>query len=276
MIVDAHQHFWSLGAPYFDWPTPDLAAIYRDYDPADLDALIRPADVDKTILVQVAPRTEETTVFLDLAARTDFVAGVVGWVDLDGDADRETLQRFAVHPKFRGVRPMLQAIPDVDWILRPGLEPMLAEVQRLGLTFDALVKPPHLDALTTFIDRHPNLAVVVDHGAKPEIARGREGFDVWAPKITAIAERPQVHCKLSGLLTEAGTRTGAEDLRPFVEHLVACFEPRRLMWGSDWPVVELAAPYGGWLDQAKALVARLSRDEQACILGGTARRFYRI
>jgi L-fuconolactonase len=164
----------------------------------------------------------------------------------------------------------------VDWILRPGLETMLAEVQRLGLTFDALVKPPHLDALAAFIDRHPNLPVVVDHGAKPEIARGREGFDAWAPKIAAIAERPQVHCKLSGLLTEAGTRTGAEDLRPFVEHLVACFGPRRLMWGSDWPVVELAAPYEGWLDQAKSLVARLSGDEQAFILGETARRFYRI
>jgi L-fuconolactonase len=171
---------------------------------------------------------------------------------------------------------MLQSIPDVEWMLRPELREMLAEVQRLSLSFDALVKPPHLDALAVFVDRYPDLAVVVDHGAKPEIARGRDGFDAWAPKIAAVAERPHVFCKLSGLLTEAGERTGTEDLRPFVDHLLACFGPARLMWGSDWPVVELAAPYAGWLDQARGLIAGLSEAERTCILGGTARTFYRL
>jgi len=169
---------------------------------------------------------------------------------------------------------MIQSIPDVNWMLRPGLQPSLTAVERLGLTFDALVKPPHLEALVAFVDRYPNLPVVVDHGAKPEIAKGRDGFDAWADRIAAVAERPQVFCKLSGLLTEAGERTGVDDLRPFVDHLIDVFGPQRLMWGSDWPVVELAAPYSDWLAQARVFVARLSETEQKLILGDVARMFY--
>ena len=275
-IVDSHQHFWSLSAPWFDWPTPDLTPIYRDYAPSDLRSRIEAAGVSETVIVQVAPNLEDTAFILDIAEGTDFVAGVVSWTDLEQPAHLASLERFAGNPKFRGIRPMIQSIPDVDWMLRPGLQPSLAAVERMGLTFDALVKPPHLDALVAFVDRYPNLPVVVDHGAKPEIARGREGFEAWAPGIAAVARRPQVFCKLSGLLTEAGERTGARDLRPFVEHLIEVFGPQRLMWGSDWPVVELAAPYSGWLDQARELVAHLSESERALILGDVARSFYRL
>lgn len=274
MVVDSHQHFWSLDAPWFDWPTPDLAGIHKDFGPADLGALIRPAGVARTILVQVAPRADETESLLATAARTDFVAGVVGWVDLEASSGLADLERFAADPKFRGIRPMLQSIPDVEWMLRPALRAPLALAQRLGLRFDALVKPPHLTALAAFLDRYPDLPVVVDHGAKPEIARGRAGFDAWAPAIADVARRPQVFCKLSGLLTEAGERTATGDLRPFVDHLIASFGAERLMWGSDWPVVELVAPYSGWLSQARDLVRHLSDAEQALVLGGTARRFY--
>jgi L-fuconolactonase len=276
MIVDSHQHFWSLSSPWFDWPTPDLKAIHRDYGPSDLKTLIEPASVTKTVLVQVAPSLAETRAILDMAEGTDFVGAVVGWVDLEQDAHVADLERFAEHPKFRGIRPMIQSIPDVEWMLRRSLGPCLAAIERLGLTFDALVKPPHLDALVIFADRYPNLPVVVDHGAKPEIAKGRDGFDAWAPKIAAVAERPQVRCKLSGLLTEAGARTSREDLLPFIDHLVECFSPERLMWGSDWPVVELAAPYSSWLDLSRASIARLSESEQRLILGGVASGFYRL
>lgn len=275
-IVDSHQHFWSLGTPWFDWPTPDLKPIYRDYAPADLRPHIEAAGVSRTVIVQAAPNREETDFILGLANETDFVAGVVGWIDLEQPAHLADLERFASNPKFRGVRPMIQSIPDVDWMLRPTLQPSLAEVERRGLTFDALVKPPHLDALLAFVDRYPNLPVVVDHGAKPEIFRGRDGFDAWAGKIAAVAERPHVFCKLSGLLTEAGERTRPEDLRPFVDHLIDIFGPQRLMWGSDWPVVELAAPYSDWLSQVRGFIARLSDSEQTLILGDVARRFYRL
>jgi L-fuconolactonase len=275
-VVDSHQHFWTLASPWFDWPTPDLEAIHRDFGPADLSPLLAAGGVSNTVIVQAAPHRDETRDLLRMAERAPFVAGVVGWIDLERASHRSDLEQFAGHPKFRGIRPMIQSIPDPAWMLRPGLAQSLAAVERLGLTFDALVKPPHLDALTAFVDRYPNLPVVVDHGAKPEIAKGRDGFEAWAPKMAALAERPQVFCKLSGLLTEAGSRTGWDDLRPFVDHLLAAFGPQRLMWGSDWPVVELAAPYGTWLAYVRRYVARLSPDEQDAILGAVACRFYRL
>jgi L-fuconolactonase len=275
-VVDSHQHFWSLRTPWFDWPTPDLKPIYRDYTPANLLPEIEDAGVSKTVLVQAAPYLAETNFILDIALKTEFVAGVVGWIDLEQPEHLADLERFADHSKFCGIRPMIQSIPDVNWMLRPSLQPSLAVVERLGLTFDALVRPPHLDALVAFIDRYPNLPVVIDHGAKPEIAKGREGFDVWADRIAMVAERPHVICKLSGLLTEAGERTGADDLLPFVDHLIGTFGPQRLMWGSDWPVVELASPYSAWLDQVRAFVARLSESEQKLILGDVARNFYHL
>jgi L-fuconolactonase len=275
-VVDSHQHFWALDTPWFNWPTPDLAAIYKDFGPADLSPLITSAGVSKTVIVQAAPNLPETRALLDIASRTPFVAAVVGWIDLENAADIADLERFAKHPKFRGIRPMIQSIPDPEWMLRPTLAPSLGAVEQLGLTFDALVKPVHLPALTAFVDRYPNLPVVVDHGAKPEIFRGTEGFDAWAPGIAALAQRPQVFCKLSGLLPEAGSRIRWEDLLPFVEHLMTAFGPRRLMWGSDWPVVELAAPYGTWFDYVKRYVSHLSPDEQDLVLGGTACDFYRL
>jgi L-fuconolactonase len=275
-IVDAHQHFWSLNEPWFDWPTPDLAPIYRDYAPADLWPRINAAGVSKTVLVQVAPCLAETESILKLARSTVFVAGVVGWIDLEKPDHLPTLEGFADDPKFCGVRPMIQSIPDVNWMLRPSLRPSLSMVERLGLTFDALVKPPHLEALAQFVDLYPNLPVVINHGAKPEIAKGREGFDFWANRIAALAERPHMFCKLSGLLTEAGERTHPEHLVPFVDHLIDVFGPQRLMWGSDWPVVELAAPYSVWFDQVSGFISRLSESEQKLILGEVARTFYRL
>lgn len=276
MRIDAHQHFWSLTEPWFEWPTPNLERIHRDYAPSDLSPLLERGGIDGTVLVQVAARTDETDNLLRTAERTDFVRAVVGWVDLEGVDATADLERFKSHPKFRGIRPMIQAIADADWMLRPTLEPALKSVQRFGLTFDALVKPPHLGALVAFADRYPNLPIVADHGAKPEIALGRDGFERWAPRIGALAQRPNVCCKLSGLLTEAGARTNSSDLAPFIDHLLDVFGPDRLMWGSDWPVVELTAPYGSWLDMARAHLSGLSPDEQAAIFGGAARSFYRL
>lgn len=276
VVVDSHQHFWNRAAPWFDWPTPDLAAIYRDFGPENLSPLLQGSGVSQTVLVQVAPNPSETAHLLELSERATFVAAVVGWIDLEQETGLADLERFAGLPKFRGIRPMIQSIPDPEWMLSPSLAPCLATVQRLGLSFDALVKPPHLAALAAFVDCYPNLPVVVDHGAKPEIAKGREGFSAWARSIASVAERPHVFCKLSGLLTEAGSRTAWDDLRPFVEHLLDVFGPHRLMWGSDWPVVELAAPYGTWLDYVKRYISTLSADEQDRILGGTARDFYRL
>ena len=220
VTVDLHQHFWSLADPFFCWPTPDLGSIYKDFGPNELRPHLEAADVSCTVLVQVAPVTAETDRLLDIASGTDFVGGVVGWIDLEEDECIEDLERLSANGKFVGIRPMLQSIPDPSWMLQPSLSAGLGALEHLGLTFDALVQPRHLDALCAFADRYAGLRIVVDHGAKPAIRDGKTGFDVWAPKIAMLAKRSNVWCKLSGLLTEAGSRKGPRDLSPYLDHLL--------------------------------------------------------
>jgi L-fuconolactonase len=169
---------------------------------------------------------------------------------------------------------MIQDIPDPAWMLDPSLAPAIASNERLDLRFDALLKPVHLPAFREFVRRYPNLPIVVDHGAKPEIRAGRHG--AWAEAMSEIARHERIHCKLSGLVTEARSDWQTSDLRPYVDHLLACFGPARLMWGSDWPVVNLAGGYDRWIEAAAACLAGLSADEQQQIFGGTAARFYGI
>ena len=273
-VIDSHQHFWTLADPWFEWPTPDLGPIHKDFGPDELAPLLAASRVDHTMLVQVAPVVAETRGLLAIADSTGFVAGVVGWVDLESLGGVADLEGFSTRRKFVGIRPMIQSIPDPDWMLRPQLAPALAAVERLGLTFDALVRPRHLRALCSFVDRYPHLRVVVDHGAKPAIAEGRAGFKAWEDGIKSLAERPQVYCKLSGLLTEAGDRGSNEDLAPFIDHLLETFGPERLMWGSDWPVVELVDSYGAWFDLARSHLAGLSKRERDLIFGEVAQHFY--
>jgi L-fuconolactonase len=275
-VIDSHQHFWSMADPWFEWPTPDLGAIYKDFGPDQLAPLLGASRVDRTVLVQVAPVIAETHRLLDIADSTGFVAGVVGWVDLESQVSPADLENLSTRRKFVGIRPMIQSISDLDWMLRPQLAPALAAVARLGLTFDALVRLQHLRRLCSFADRYPNLRIVVDHGAKPAIDKSRTGFEAWADSIKSLAERPQVYCKLSGLLTEAGDRGSADDLAPFIDHLLEVFGPERLMWGSDWPVVELAGSYGTWFDLARSHLAFLSKREQDSIFGKVAQEFYRL
>jgi L-fuconolactonase len=200
------------------------------------------------------------------------VRAVVGWVDLQSDRAIATLVRLAHDPLFKSVRPMLQDLDDCEWILRPEVQPALAVLPHLDLRFDALVKPPHLPALMHVLDRHPRLAVVIDHGAKPQIATRQ--WEPWAREIATIAQHHGVYCKLSGLITEAEGRWTTDSLEPYVDHLLDCFGADRLMWGSDWPVVNLAGSYERWLDATDTLLARLSEVDREKILGGNARRFY--
>ena len=239
MRIDAHQHFWRVDRGDYRWLTAaDHPLICRDFGPDDLRPLLAEAGVDRTILVQAAPTVEETRFLLDIAADTDFVAGVVGWVDLEAPDATATIEALVARGGLLGLRPMLQDLPDDDWILRPSLSPALDAMAAAGLRFDALVKPRHLSALIRFLDRRPDLPVVIDHGAKPDIA-GAE-LRSWASAIHDIARTTQTRCKLSGLVTEAGGGWTAETLKPFVDVLLEAFGPTRLMWGSDWPVVNEA------------------------------------
>ncbi len=271
-MIDAHQHFWRLDRGDYGWLTPDLAELYRDFEPEHLAPLLQGAGIARTIAVQAAPTVAETRHLLALAATNPWVAGVVGWVALDAPDAPDALAALSGEGPLVGVRPMIQDLPDDDWMLGPSLAPGLAALAQLGLRFDALVLPRHLSNLLRLLEQHPELSVVIDHGAKPDIAAG--AFDDWARDIARIARDTGAVCKLSGLVTEAGADWCMERLRPYVDHLLACFGPDRLLWGSDWPVVNLAGGFARWREASLELLAPLTEAERRGILGDNAARFY--
>jgi L-fuconolactonase len=183
-----------------------------------------------------------------------------------------TLTHLARNPLFKAVRPMLQDISDPAWILGADVGRALAALPRLGVRFEALVKPAQLPALLTMLDRNPDLAVVIDHAAKPDIANGM--LEPWTRHMRAIAGNPRVRCKLSGLVTEAGPGWTIDVLRPYVDFLAETFGPQRLIWGSDWPVVNLAGTYQSWYAATVALTSGWTAEDRAALMGGAARRFY--
>ena len=271
--VDAHHHIWRLDRGDYGWLTPALAPIYRDFTLDDLRPLIARAKVEATVLVQAAPAVAETEFLLHVAHASDgLVRGVVGWVDLAAPDAAATLARLARDPLLKSIRPMLQDIADTEWILRPDVEHGIAAIEELGLRFDALVKPPHLPALLRMAERHPDLPIVVDHGGKPAIVN--RDWEPWASDIAELADHPQVMCKLSGLATEAAAAWTPHTLARYVDHLLACFGSKRLLWGSDWPVVNLAGGYHRWLRAAEQLLARLPEADRNAVFGDSARRFY--
>ena len=272
MRIDAHHHVWSLARGDYGWLTPALAPIHRDFSLSDLAPHLAAADIEGTILVQAAPTEAETMFLLDIAAKARVVQGVVGWTDFDAADGGERIDALAAHKLLVGLRPMVQDIPDDDWLLRPALAPPLAAMARNGLVFDALVLPRHLPRLLRVVDDHPELQFVLDHCAKPRLVTGE--LAIWQGDIASLAERPNIVCKLSGLATEAVPDWQIADLRKAVDHVIACFGPHRLLWGSDWPVVNLAGGYGKWFGAAKAMLAGLSADESAAIFGGNAARIY--
>ena len=270
--IDAHQHFWKLERGDYRCLTPDLRPLRRDFLPQHLRPLLRRAGVRKTVLVQAADSLAETRYLLSLADQEDFIAAVVGWVDMEDAATPMLLAELAENTCLVGVRPMIQDIAEIDWMLSPRLQPAFAALQRLGLTLDALVKPIHLDNLLILLRRHPGLAVVIDHAAKPEIANGGNGR--WRVRMRELAALDNCYCKLSGLLTEAGDNAQPAQIQPYVEFLLECFGSRKLMWGSDWPVLNLAGSYQGWRRMCEGFIARLSAADQKRIFGGTAEAFY--
>jgi len=275
MRIDSHQHFWQLSRGDYGWlNVENFPKITRDFLPGDLAPLLKRAAIDKTILVQAAPSEAETAFLLELARATPFVAGVVGWVDFDAPDAADRIASLAANPTLVGLRPMIQDIADTEWMLRPELASALAAMQRHDLRFDALVKPPHLPALVEFLHCHPDLAVVIDHGAKPDIA-GLE-LEHWAMLMRCIAKNSNARCKLSGLAFEAGPGWNAQALKRYVDVLLDCFGPSRLMWGSDWPVLDEVGDYEGWLAACETLTEHLTAGEREEIFGGTAATFYRI
>jgi L-fuconolactonase len=273
MKLDAHQHFWRVArAADYPWMSRAQAVLFRDWLPAHLQPLLARHGIDGTLLVQAAPTLAETHELLGIAGQTPFVKGVVGWCEFEDPRASEVIDALARLPLLRGLRPMVQDIADDDWLLRDTLCPAFEAMARHGLVFDALVHPRHLPRLAVLAERHPGLQVVVDHGAKPAIDAG--DLAAWRVDIARVARRQATVCKLSGLVTECGSDWSIERLLPVVDHLLAHFGPARLLWGSDWPVVNLAGGYDAWFDNAQALLAGLREDERAAVFGGNAARVY--
>jgi L-fuconolactonase len=272
VLIDAHQHYWRIGENGHEWPTPDLARIYRDFGPDDWAREASPLGISASVLVQSQPSDLDTDWLLRVAGETPSIKAVVGWADLKSSGAPRRIAELAAHPVLKGLRPMLQGLPE-DWIADPALDPAIAAMIEHGLRFDALVFTRHLSALYDFARRWPQLPIVIDHGAKPPIADGQ--LDAWREQMTRLAELPQVMCKLSGLLTEMAAGQARDELRPYVRHLVDAFGSERLMWGSDWPVLLLAGEYAEW----HALAADMTGFDEAGLanlFGGTAARFYGI
>jgi L-fuconolactonase len=240
--------------------------------PKDLEPHAKACGIDRTVLVQAAPTIAETEYMLGIADVTSIVAKVVGWIDFENRDDIKELTRLAKHPKFSGVRPMIQDLPDLEWMHRKDVQWAFDAIVDLDLTFDALGYPIHLDPFQRLFDTYPKMRTVIDHCMKPVIRESQ--FDDWAKRMATIAKTTPVFCKLSGIATEAKQGWTVDTLRPYARHVIENFGDDRVMWGSDWPVLELNGTYKAWHDAAQSCVGPGKAND--AIFGGTAAKFYRI
>lgn len=279
--IDTHQHFWSPTRSDYPWMPEADPILQRPFAPSDLEPLVSSQGVAGTIVVQAAPTIFETEYMLGIADATDFVLGIVGWVDMADAGHKAQLNRLAAHPKFLGVRPMVQDIADDDWILGRNLDWAFSELCALQLTFDALGYPRHLGRFDSIARRYPELVMVVDHCMKPEIAEIQPGDTPqidWSEGISKLALNENVFCKLSGLITEANANWTIEELLPFASHVIEAFGCDRMIWGSDWPVVTRRCSYEAWVDTTEELLEKLglSDQERRAIWFENAFRAYRL
>jgi len=276
MKIDSHQHFWKASRGDYHWMGPAVQVLCRDYLPPDLLPHLKKNKMDKTILVQAAQTKAETDFLLDLAAQYDFIAGVIGWLDMDSPDFPKQLDLYAKKPKFLGIRPMLQDLPDDDWILRPRVIQALKWVVDRDMPFEFLTYTRHLPHVLTVLETVPGLRAVVDHVSKPEIKNRK--LDPWRELMARVAKHPSVYCKLSGMITEADHKTWTpDDLRPYVEHVLDCFSVDRVMFGSDWPVCLLAGSYDQVTAALQAVIKpRIDKRGEAAVFGENAARFYKL
>jgi L-fuconolactonase len=271
--IDVHQHFWKYDPIDYRWIDDTMSTIRRDFFPDDLQREIAAAEVGGVISVQARQSVQETRWLLALATQHQFIRGVVGWAPLTDPNVQEVLVELAADPKLLGLRHVLQDEPDSSYILRDDFNRGICELKPLGLVYDILIFERHLPQTIQFVDKHPDQIFVVDHLAKPRVKDGQ--ISPWRENILELARRPNVYCKISGLVTEADwSRWTVDDFRPYFQTALSAFEPRRLMFGSDWPVCLLAASYRRWVSIVERVVSGLSVSEQERIWSGTAVEAY--
>jgi L-fuconolactonase len=275
MRIDAHQHFWDLSRLDYAWMPPGESVLRRNYLPEDLRPILEENRFDGSVVVQANTVMEETWWLLALARENPFILGVVAWVDLTDVGLPRVLDELQKHPKFKGVRHLVHDEPDPEWLLRPDVLRGLRELARREIPYDLLLRPVHLPLVPRLAEAAPGLRMVIDHIAKPSIAAKR--MDGWAEDISATARVPGLCCKLSGMITEADhANWTADDLRPYVQHVLSVFEPERLMFGSDWPVCKLAGSWKRVLAAFTQAIGPQSMERREYLLGGTAMEFYKL
>jgi L-fuconolactonase len=273
--VDAHQHFWDIESGRYAWPTPDDGVVYRTFTPADLEPELAHGRIDSTVLVQTVNTLDDTDSMLAVADRHAFVGAVVGWVPLSDPRATERALDTRPDPRLRGIRHLIHHEPDPAWLLRDDVGGGLRVLSDRGLTLDIVaVFPHHLRLVPTIADRFPDLAIVIDHLAKPPFRS--PGWQRWRDQIRGAAARPNVVAKISGLDTAAGPGWTGRELEPALDAALHAFGAERLMFGSDWPVCRLVSTYGEVLVAMEQLVAPLSDSERDAVMGETAARVYGI
>ena len=275
MRLDAHQHFWHYSPTEHTWMTDEMEVLKHSYLPSDLEPLLQSIHFDGCIAVQARQSIEETRFLLELADQYDFIKGVVGWVDLRSDNLSQQLQQFARHPKFVGVRHVVQDEPDDNFLLRPDFRKGIARLHEYNLTYDLLLLPRHLKPAAKLVKEFPDQPFVLDHLAKPNIAKAR--ISPWQQDLRQLAQFQNVSCKLSGLVTEAASKQWTpQQLEPYLDIAEAAFGWKRLMIGSDWPVCTLSGDYKPVMELVIDYVQKYSAEAQAAILGDNCARFYKL
>lgn len=276
MRIDSHQHFWKASRGDYHWMGPAVPVLCRDYLPEDLRPILAKNGIDKTILVQAAQTKAETDFLLELAAKHDFIAGVIGWLDMESPNFPNELELYSKKPKFLGIRPMLQDLADDDWIVRPKVVDAFKAIAERNVPFEFLTFTRHLPHVVKVLEMVPRLHAVVDHVSKPEIKNRK--LDPWRSLMADVAKHKNVYCKISGMITEADHKNWtADDLRPYVEHVLGCFGADRVMYGSDWPVCLLAGTYDQVINAFQIILKpHLKGQQEAAVFGGNAARFYKL
>jgi len=273
--IDTHQHFWRYRPEHYAWIDEEMGALRRDFAPSELEPALRAAGIEGTIAVEARGHIEETDQLLAIAEVTPFVRGVVGWLPLTEPGVGALLERYASRPQLRGLRHWLGSSSDLDYMFGADLQRGMALLGSTELSFDLMLWPPQLASAPAFVDRYPNQVFVLDHFGKPYI-RARQ-LEPWRAQLRELARRPNVFCKVSGLSTEADWQSWQPgDLAPYLDAALEAFTPRRLLFGSDWPVCTLATSYARWAETIGAWTQALGTEERERILGGTAAEVYRL
>jgi L-fuconolactonase len=271
--IDAHHHLWRYLPPGPPWMTDSMEVLRRNFLVDDLRAVTTDAGVTGTIVVETERSIEETLWLSETAANDDLIRGIVGWAPLTHPEIASELERMAQLPKLRAIRHPIHDEPDDQFVLREDFNRGIAALKQFNLRYDILIFEKHLAQTIQFVDRHPDQVFIVDHVAKPRIRY--RALSPWKDRVSELARRQNVYCKLSGMVTEADWNTWTDDvLSPYIEAVLEAFGPRRVMFGSDWPVVTLASSYKRWLGTVRNAIARLSPSEQERILSATAIEAY--